>query len=91
MKTATQTFLTDDQIAHINGRIDANEAGAASAVLTREEMRALPQMTKLVRIDTGAPFVKAYGDDAYAVNADGSYVKGGRKIGWKAGRFALRA
>lgn len=64
---------------------------AAPVALTKAEMTALPQMTKLTRLDDGAAYVKAYGSDAYAVNADGSYVKGGRKIGWKPGRFALAA
>lgn len=67
---------------------------AATVALTLAEMNALPGGTKLIRLDAdcAATYVKfdVYAT-AYARNADGSKVKGGRKIDWKPGRFALAA
>lgn len=66
----------------------------SQVALTLADMKALPGGTKLARLDADRATIYAKFDvyaTAYAWNADGSKVKGGRKIDWKPGRFALAA
>ena len=89
--TTARDILSNNDIAATCGDADCATSDAemtAPVALTLAEVNALPVGARVVRLDAGgALYSKFAGAQCYAVDAAGNLS--GRKIMWRAGRFAL--